>query len=383
MPRFFLIVLDGVGAGQMPDAAEYGDEGANTLGNLARAVEGLELPELESMGLGNIAPIEGIAENTEPTASYGLMKELSKGKDTITGHWEMAGIISSEPFPTYPHGFPPEVIENFERSIGRKGLWYKVASGTAILEELGAEHMRSGSPIVYTSADSVFQIAAHEEVIPPEELYDICRKARVMLVPPHNVCRVIARPFVGPPFERTYRRKDFPLDPPAETVLDLLKASGREVLNVGKVTDMFNGRGFTGGRRTHGNADGMAAIDECAAALRDGLMFANLVDFDTLYGHRNDTAGFYKALREFDAWLTGFIGRMHADDFLVITADHGLDPTTPGTDHTREYVPLLFYGASTRASDLGMRNGFWDVGATIAEVFDIQSYPRGMSFLRA
>jgi len=376
-------VLDGVGAGQMPDAAEYGDEGANTLGNLARAMEGLDLPEMESMGLGNIAPIEGIAENTEPTASFGLMKELSKGKDTITGHWEMAGIISSEPFPTYPQGFPPDVIEEFERIIGRKGLWYKVASGTAILEELGAEHLRTGSPIVYTSADSVFQIAAHEDVIPVEELYEICLKARSMLVSPHNICRVIARPFIGPPFERTYRRRDFPLDPPAETVLDLLKASGHGVLNVGKVIDMFSGRGFTatGGRRTHGNADGMAAIDECAETLKDGLVFANLVDFDTLYGHRNDTSGFYAALREFDGWLTGFISRMDTGDFLVITADHGLDPTAPGTDHTREYVPLLFHGAGTRPRDLGMRNGFWDVGATIAEVFGITAYDRGRSFL--
>jgi phosphopentomutase len=381
MKRFFLIVLDGVGAGEMPDAGDYDDEGANTLGNLARAVGGLELPVLESLGLGNVIPIEGVAENTEPLASWGLMKELSRGKDTITGHWEMAGIISSEPFPTYPGGFPPELIAEFERLIGRKGLWYKRASGTAILEQLGDEHMRTGSPIVYTSADSVFQIAAHEDVIPPEELYDICRKARAMLAPPHNICRVIARPFVGPPFERTYLRKDFPLEPPSGTVMDLLVKEGHEVLNVGKVIDMFNSRGFTGGRRTQGNADGTAALDECAGWLKHGLVFANLVDFDTLWGHRNDTAGFYSALREFDSWLEGFVERMKEDDFLVITADHGLDPTTPGTDHTREYVPLLFYGPQARPRDLGTRNGFWDVGATIADVFNIEGYEKGRSFM--
>ena len=381
MKRFFLIVLDGVGAGAMPDADLYGDEGANTLGNLARAVGGLELPVMESLGLGNIIPIEGVAENTEPLASFGRMKELSKGKDTITGHWEMAGIISSEPFPTYPDGFPPEIIEEFESLIGRKGLWYKTASGTAILEQLGDEHMRTGKPIVYTSADSVFQIAAHEDVIPPDELYDICLRARAMLVPPHNICRVIARPFVGPPFERTYRRKDFPLDPPSGTVLDLLVESGHEVLNVGKVTDMFNGRGFTGGRRTKGNADGMAALDECALSLREGLVFANLVDFDTLWGHRNDTGGFYSALREFDEWLGGFIGRMGGEDYLLITADHGLDPTTPGTDHTREYVPLLLYGADVKPRDLGIRQGFWDVGATIAEVFSLDDWGKGKSLI--
>ena len=381
MSRFFLIVLDGVGAGAMPDAGDYGDEGTNTLGNLARAVGGLELPELESLGLGNVIPIEGVAENTEPSGAWGLMKELSRGKDTITGHWEMAGIISSEAFPTYPDGFPSEVIAEFERLIGRKGLWYKTASGTAILEELGDEHVRTGRPIVYTSADSVFQIAAHEDVIPPQELYGICLKARGMLVPPHNICRVIARPFVGPPYRRTYNRKDFPLEPPGETILDRLKDARLDVLNVGKVVDMFGGRGFTGGRKTRGNADGMAALDECAASLKEGLVFANLVDFDTLYGHRNDTSGFYGALREFDAWLGGFIARMKENDYLAITADHGLDPTTPGTDHTREHVPLLFYGAQVKPRDLGIRQGFWDMGATIANVLGIRDWPKGKSFL--
>lgn len=381
MKRFFIIVLDGVGAGAMPDAGEYGDEGTNTLGNLARAVSGLELPVMESLGLGNIIPLEGVAEITEPLASLGLMREQSKGKDTITGHWEMTGIISSEPFPTYPDGFPPEIIERFESLIGRKGLWYKVASGTAILEQLGDEHMRTGMPIVYTSADSVFQVAAHEEIIPLDELYDICLKARGMLTPPHNVCRVIARPFVGPPYSRTYNRRDFPLDPPSETILDRLKDSGREVLNVGKVVDMFGGRGFTGGRKTKGNADGMVALDECAENPKEGLVFANLVDFDTLYGHRNDTAGFYSALREFDSWLGGFIERMKEDDYLVITADHGLDPTTAGTDHTREFVPVLFYGSNVHPRNIGIRNGFWDLGATVADVFKIEGYAKGRSFL--
>lgn len=387
MPRFFLIVLDGVGAGEMPDAADYGDEGTNTLGNLARAVGGLDLPVMEGMGLGNIIDIEGVAENVEPVASHGLMAELSKGKDTITGHWEMAGIISSEPFPTYPDGFPPAMIEKFEGLIGRKGLWYKTASGTEILERLGDEHMRTGSPIVYTSADSVFQIAAHEDVIPVEELYDICRAARGMLVFPDNICRVIARPFVGPPYERTYRRMDFPLDPPRDTLLDQLREAGHEVVSVGKVADMFNGKGFSGSSKTAGNAHGMEKIDEYAASLSGGLVFANLVDFDTLWGHRNDTRGFYRALREFDSWLGGFIARMHEEDHLVITADHGLDPTTPGTDHTREHVPVLYYKKLAEAGgrgprDLGLREGFWDVGATVADVLGLAGYNRGRSFNR-
>jgi phosphopentomutase len=381
MRRAFIIVLDGVGAGEMPDAPEYGDGGSNTLGNLSRAAGGLKLPTLEGMGLGNIIPMEGVRKNHAPIASWGRMEELSKGKDTITGHWEMAGIINEQPFPTYPGGFPPGIIVEFERRIGRKTLWNKPASGTAIIERLGEEHMRTGYPIVYTSADSVFQIAAHEEVIPVEELYAISSIAREILVPPHNVCRVIARPFVGPPFKRTYRRRDFALAPPGETVLDMLLEKGTKVVSVGKVSDMFAGMGFSDTLKTEGNPDGMRKLAKVSDTLREGLVFCNLVDFDTLYGHRNDTAGFKAALEEFDTWLSSFIEGLGPEDFLFITADHGLDPTTPSTDHSREYVPVIFYNQETAPKNLGMRKGFWDIGATLADIFGVKGFNRGRSFL--
>ncbi len=383
MPRFFIIVLDGVGAGGAPDAGDYGDEGANTLGNLARAEGGLLLPVMGSMGLGNILPMEGVALVDDPIASWGLMRERSKGKDTITGHWEMMGIITDTPFPTYPNGFPPELILKFERAIGMSTLWGKVASGTEIIERLGREHVRTGSPIVYTSADSVFQIAAHEEVVPPDELYRICRTAREMLVLPHNICRVIARPFVGPPYERTPNRRDFPVTPPGGTVIDQLSREGISVVSVGKVADMFGGRGFliSGSRKTKSNAHGLKELDNMALNLDNGLVFANLVDFDTLWGHRNDTAGFRGGLVEFDQWLDGFISRMRTDDFLAITADHGLDPTYPGTDHTREQVPLLLYGRKVKPSALGVRDGFMDLGATVAGVFKINPPAQGRDIL--
>lgn len=368
--RFFIIVLDGVGIGEMPDAAQYGDSGSNTLVNLSRAVGGLRLPAMQRMGLGNIAGIDGVPPASTPIASWGRMKELSAGKDTITGHWEMMGLITDTPFPTYPDGFPRELIAEFERRIGRGTLWGKVASGTEILVRLGDEHVRTGRPIVYTSVDSVFQIAAHEDVIPPEELYRICGIAREMLAPPHNVCRVIARPFLGPPYERTHRRRDYPLDPHGRTVPDMLHERGIEVCGVGKVADMFKGRGFTRSRKTTANADGMRAIEELCDALKSGLVFANLVDFDTLYGHRNDTAGFHAALMEFDSWLVGFIETLRDEDALVITADHGLDPTTQSTDHSREYVPVLYH-SNLPARPLGTRRGFWDLGASVLEYFKI------------
>jgi len=381
MPRAFIIVLDGVGAGEMPDAREYGDAGSNTLGNLARAVGGLRLPVLEAMGLGNIIEIEGVLGKQNPIASWGLMEELSRGKDTITGHWEMMGIITSRPFPTYPGGFPPEIIGEFERRIGRKALWNKPASGTEIIEKLGDEHMRTGRPIVYTSADSVFQIAAHEDVIPVAELYEICRAAREILVSPHNVCRVIARPFVGPPFRRTYRRKDFAIAPPETTVPDLLNEKGLPVISVGKVSDMFAGRSFTDTIKTEGNRDGMEKLSRCLDAVTEGLVFSNLVDFDTLYGHRNDTKGFQAALQEFDSWLSCFYPKLGSDDYLFVTADHGLDPTTPSTDHSREYVPVIFYNPATSPRGLGLRKGFMDIGATVADIFGIKETGRGKSFL--
>ncbi|MCK4910623.1 MAG: phosphopentomutase [Thermodesulfovibrionales bacterium] len=381
MPRFFIIVLDGVGAGAMPDASEYGDAGANTLGNLARAEGGLSLPVMGSMGLGNIVSIEGVPKTSEPIASWGIAQERSKGKDTITGHWEMMGIITEIPFPTYPDGFPSELIERFEQAIGMSILWGKVASGTEILERLGDEHMSSGSPIVYTSVDSVFQIAAHEDVIPPEELYDICLKARRMLVPPHNICRVIARPFVGPPFERTYRRRDFPVPPPGGTVVDSLAASGVPVVSVGKVADMFVGRGFSQTRKTRNNAHGMEELYALADSLEAGFVFANLVDFDTLWGHRNDTTGFAHGLEEFDRWLGSFLRKLCEDDHLIITADHGLDPTHPGTDHTREQVPVLLYGGGSNPRPLGVLDGFMDIGATVADVFGLPTPSHGSSML--
>jgi phosphopentomutase len=381
LPRAFIIVLDGVGAGEAPDSAQYGDAGSNTLSNLARAVGGLHLPCLEGLGLGNIGDIEGVGKTDAPLASFGRMEEISKGKDTITGHWEMMGIVSESPFPTYPDGFPPEIIEEFKRRIKREVLWNMPASGTGIIEELGHEHMRTGSPIVYTSADSVFQIAAHEDIISVEELYEICRVAREILVHPHNVCRVIARPFVGPPFKRTYRRKDFALAPPGETVLDLLAKAGIWVVSVGKVMDMFSGRGFSGSMKTEGNSDGMEKLDGLLSSHEEGLVFCNLVDFDTLYGHRNDTEGFSRALSKFDTWLSLFLPRLKDDDYLFVTADHGLDPTTPSTDHSREYVPVLFYNRRTPPRDLGTRKGFMDVGATVADIFGIEGFKRGRSFL--
>ncbi len=381
MPRAAIIILDGVGAGEMPDAASYGDEGSNTLKNLARAVGGLDLPTLEGMGLGNIIEIEGVPRKEKPVASWGRMAERSAGKDTITGHWEMTGIISEKPFPTYPNGFPPEIIEKFERRIGRSVLWNKPASGTEIIRELGEEHMRTGQPIVYTSADSVFQIAAHEDIISVEELYRMCKAAREILTPPHNVCRVIARPFVGPPFVRTYLRKDFALTPPEDTVLDMLCKNGIEVWSVGKVCDMYGKRGFTRCIKSAGNADGMEKLSEVLTEFLNGLIFINLVDFDTLYGHRNNTEGFSSALEAFDTWLATFIPKLGEEDFLFITADHGCDPTTPSTDHSREYVPVLFYNNKLQPKDLGLRETFMDLGVTVAEIFQIKGFKKGKSFL--
>ncbi len=383
--RAIIIVLDGTGAGAAPDSALYNDADANTLGHVAEAAGGLKLPSLARLGLGNIMEIKGVPPVSAPAASFGRMRELSAGKDTITGHWEMMDILNETPFPTYPEGFPAHIISEFERRTGRRVLGNKAASGTVIIEELGREHLRTGSPIVYTSADSVFQIAAHVDAVPVEELYRMCRTAREMLVFPDNVCRVIARPFEGGP-EKNFRRisskrKDFPLPPPGETVIDILAAHGVPVISVGKVAEMFDMRGFAAGAKTGGNLHGMQEIAKLLERQAHGLIFANLNDFDTLYGHRNDPEGFARALAEFDGWLDGFTSLLGAEDYLFITADHGNDPTTPGTDHSRELVPLLFFNKGKAGRDLGLREGFMDLGATVAEIFGVRA-PRGKSFLQ-
>ncbi len=382
--RVILIVMDSAGVGELPDAEQYGDMGSNTLGNISRAVGGLELPNMGRLGLGNILPLEGVPAMKSPAGAFGKLAEQSAGKDTTTGHWEIAGIILERPFPTYPHAFPPELIAEYERLIGRKTLGNKVASGTAIIDELGKQHMETGYPIVYTSADSVFQIAAHEEVIPINELYRFCQIARDMLVGEHAVGRVIARPFTGQPgsFKRTERRHDYSLTPPQDTLLDIIRAAGLEVMAVGKIKDIFAQRGVTRHKPAKNNADGMDKTLEFMAQGDAGLIITNLVDFDMVYGHRNNAAGYAEALREFDTRLPGVIERLQEDDMLVITADHGCDPTTQSTDHSREYVPVLVYGSQVQGGvNLGTRETFADLGATVAEALG-QKLPTGKSFLR-
>jgi len=381
--RITVIVLDSLGVGALPDAAAYGDEGSNTLAHLAAAVGGLSLPHLEALGLGNITSVAGVPPAAAPAGAFGRMAEKSAGKDTTTGHWEMAGLVLVKPFPTYPHGFPPEVIAQFERATGRRALGNKPASGTVVIEEYGERHLATGDPIVYTSADSVFQIAAHEDVIPPEELYRICRIARSILTGEHAVDRVIARPFTGTPghFVRTPRRHDFSLAPAGTTVLDLLSAAGLPVIGVGKIPDIFAGRGISVALPGNGNDELVTRTGEALRQTGKGLIFVNLVDFDMLYGHRNDAPGYARALERFDARLPEIYAAMRPDDLLVITADHGCDPTTPGTDHSREYVPLLVTGDMVHPGvDLGTRNGFDDVAATIAQVFGLGPFG-GESFL--
>lgn len=383
--RAILLVLDGVGVGELPDAANYGDEGSNTLVNMAKVVNGLNLPTLQKMGLGNIAPICGVPPEGEPIACFGKMKEVSAGKDTTTGHWELAGVIRTKPFPTYPNGFPREIIEAFENAIGRKVLGNKPASGTAIIEELGEEHLRTGYPIVYTSADSVFQIAAHEEIVSVEQLYEWCQIAREILRGEHEVARVIARPFVGTPgnFKRTPRRKDFSVPPPYPTLLDTLTEAGLKVVTVGKVDDIFAGRGVALAVHTSDNRDGMQQVEKLATKGDFDFLWCTLVDFDTVYGHRNNPQGFAEALAEFDSWLGNFITRLREGDFLVITADHGNDPTTPSTDHSREYVPLLIWTPELeKGKSLGVRETFADVAATVADWFKVKWEGPGKSCLR-
>ena len=387
--RVVLIVLDSVGIGEMPDPAAFGDAGSDTLGHVA-ASRPLRLPTLVRLGLANIRPLEHLTPPAKPAGAFGKAALASNGKDTTTGHWELAGIYLKDPFPTYPHGFPGELIGRFEKVIGRRVLGNKPASGTEIIQELGEEHMRSGAPIVYTSADSVFQIAAHEEVIPIEELYRICEIARRLLEPPHRVGRVIARPFVGRAgsFTRTERRHDYAIPPPQPTLLDRLTAAGGFTGGIGKIYDIYCGRGLAFHTKTKSNADGVEKTLAALAEHREGLLFTNLVDFDMLYGHRNDVEGYARALEEADAGLERMVGKLGADDLLIVTADHGCDPATSSTDHSREYVPLLAYSPGRAGGpdfvgagvNLGTRESLADIGQTIAENFGLRlSY--GTSFL--
>lgn len=385
MQKVLLIIIDGLGIGELPDAEEYGDKGSNTLRNMADAVSGLKLPNLESLGLGFLGDFKGIGRPQQLKGSYGKMAEASKAKDTTSGHWEITGVTVDKPFPTYPHGFPPEIITAFEDAIGRKTLGNKPASGTEIIKELGALHMETGSPIVYTSADSVFQIAAHEEIIHPEELYRVCEIARAILKPPHNVCRVIARPFRGKEgsFTRTPLRRDFSLPPPEKTVLEYLSEGGFAVVSIGKVKDIFAGRGFTKAVSASKNDAIISKALMEFRTLKKGLIFATLTDFDTLYGHRNDPQGYSEALKDFDKRLLEVFGIMRGEDILILTADHGCDPTTSSTDHSREYVPLLVYGPGIKKGvNLGLRKSLSDIGATILDAFEIKKSLRGESFWR-
>jgi len=383
--RVIWIVLDSVGIGAMPDWQAYGDpEGSDTLGNLAR-VRPLHLPNLCALGLGNIKPLTGLPAAAEPLGSFGKCTLASPGKDTTTGHWEMVGIHLAKPFPLFPNGFPPEVMNEFESRIGRSTLGNKAASGTEIMAELGDEHVRTGSPIVYTSADSVFQIAAHEEVIPLWELYRMCEAAREILHGKYEVGRVIARPFEGPAggYQRTTNRKDYAVPPPKGMLLDKLQEAGVLVYSVGKILDIFLGRGIREYQKAKSNADGMAKTLEAMDHQAGGLIFVNLVDFDSLYGHRNDAEGYARALEEADAWLANLMAKSTESDLIILTADHGCDPTTASTDHSREYVPLLVYGKRAHSGlNLGIRKSLSDIGQTVAENFGT-SIEAGESFLGA
>lgn len=382
--RITVIVLDGVGAGAAPDAADYGDAGSNSLGNTARVLGGMDLPHLGALGLGHITGIQGVPPVEDPQGAYGRMKPMSAGKDTISGHWEMMGIYLPEPFPTYPEGFPQEVIQSFEAAIGRETLANRPASGTEIIKELGEEHIRTGRPIVYTSADSVFQIAAHEKVIPVDELYEISRTARQILKGKHAVGRVIARPFVGQTpadFFRTDNRRDFARTPDSDTILDKLAAAGYDVWSVGKIDDIFVHRGITRKNHTLGNAESLGTTLDLLKEDFKGLLFINLIEFDMIYGHRNDPEGYYKALKAFDEKIPEIRQRLSEDDLVIVVSDHGVDPTTESTDHSREFAPLLAFGPRVRGVDLGLRDTFGDVGATIAENFKVAPPEIGTSFL--
>jgi phosphopentomutase len=384
MKRVFLIVLDSLGIGKMPDAEKFGDKNPNTLKRISQSKK-LSIPNLTKLGIGCIDGVDYISQNVAPVGSYGRLKERSAGKDTTTGHWEIAGIISQKAMPTYPNGFPKEIIDEFEYKANVKTLCNKPYSGTDVINDFGKEHLKSGKLIVYTSADSVFQIAAHEEIVPPEKLYEYCKIARNILVGEHAVGRVIARPFIGQEgnFVRTSNRHDFSLKPTERTMLDAIKSSGKTVYAIGKINDIFAGVGITEKDFTHSNNEGM---ELCLKALNkdfEGLCFVNLVDFDMLYGHRQNVDGYAQALSEFDLWLSNFTDNMKADDILIITADHGCDPGDEHTDHTREYVPLLVYGNSVGTVDLNTRDSFADIAATVCEYLNVDFKTEGKSFLKA
>lgn len=382
MKKVVLLILDSLGVGALPDAHLFGEKDCNTLGNINQVVGGLKIPNLVKLGLGHIVP--SLNNTGEPAiGAYGKMAELSKGKDTTTGHWEIAGILTKDPMPTFPDGFPPEIIETFQEMIGCPVIGNKVASGTQIIEELGPEHLATGYPIVYTSADSVFQIAAHEEVIPLEQLYEYCQIARRLLTGKWAVGRVIARPFIGLPgsFQRTANRHDYSLEPPSPTVLDALKAKGLQVIGVGKIHDIFAGRGLTESITTKDNLDGVEKTIEVWPRLKEGLLFTNLVEFDSHFGHRNNPQGYAQKIEEFDNVLPKLLELVAKEGLLIITADHGNDPTTPSTDHNREYVPLLVYGKGISPGiDLGIRQTFADVAATLSEIFGLDFTGPGQSF---
>jgi len=380
------MIVDGFGVGALPDAAEYGDDGANTLAHVADAAGGLNLPILESLGLGCIGEFSGVRRSADPDGCFGKMASLSKGKDSITGHWEIAGVVVDRPFPTYPNGFPLDLMSEFEQAIGRRTIGNRSASGTDIIKELGAEHLRTKLPIVYTSADSVFQIAAHDSVAPVEELYDWCRLARKVLKSPHLVGRVIARPFTGDAgrFVRTAGRRDFSVAPIDLTLLDRVKASGQPVIGIGKIEDLFAGRGLSRSIHMTSDADNFDETIKLLQTVPRGLIFMNLVEFDTVYGHRNDAVGWAKALETLDGKLPKLLHTLRPHDMLCITGDHGNDPTTPSTDHSREYVPLLIYGPRlARGVNVGTRRTFADLGQTIAEALGASMLTAGESFLAA
>ncbi len=379
--RVFLIVLDSVGIGELPDAVDFGDKGSNTLkscydsGNLC-------VPNMCKLGLFNIDGINYTYGTDNPIGAYGRFGEKSKGKDTTTGHWEICGIISEKPFPVYPSGFPKEIIDKFSKRTGKNVLCNKPYSGTQVILEYGKQHLESGDLIVYTSADSVFQIAAHEDVVPVEQLYEYCKIAREILTDEHAVGRVIARPFIGkyPDYKRTSNRHDFSLVPPKDTIIDELKLSGYDIIPVGKIYDIFAGKGLDKALPTISNYDGMTKTDKLLNQDFNGLCFINFVDFDMIYGHRNDIAGYTKALNEFDEWLGDFMQKLNDDDVLFITADHGCDPATPSTDHSREYIPFLAFGKSIKSVNLGTRETFADIGKTVTDIFDVMGKTSGNSF---
>jgi len=383
MKRVFLIVLDSLGVGYAPDAGEFGDEGSNTMRTISRSPK-FRAPNLIAAGLGEMDGLDYLPRAEHPTAAVARMREASRGKDTTIGHWEIAGIRSDKPMPTYPHGFPQEIIGTLSAATGRGILCNKPYSGTEVIRDYGREHLATGKLIVYTSADSVMQIAAHESLIPPEELYDICRAARKIMTGPNAVGRIIARPFEGDwPYTRTTRRHDFSLEPPAETLLDAVKAAGEDVIAVGKIHDIFAARGVTETIYTVGNTDGMEKTLALAERKFRGLCFVNLVDFDMLYGHRNNIDGYAAAFSEFDAWLPGFLKKLGPEDCVLLTADHGCDPGYPTTDHTREYTPMMLLGEKIRPVNLGTRPTFSDIGATVAEFLGAQLPTHGTSFASA